>query len=213
MRRIRCLPVVLGLLVSRVAHADVGDWESDYDPGHAVRRSAFAAGVTMGALVGGVSGYPNEAEKIGVARYEAGTGPAGGTGGGFWLGVAPRDWLVLGLGASFGSVAGSSSLSNGGAFVLHLEAFPLFERGGLLRDLGVIGEFGAGSRNVFHGSTLVADGGLISCAGFGVVYEPVRVGSHVSAGPVLLVSHQFSQTIAATLVTAGVQVAFYGGPG
>jgi len=112
-----------------------------------------------------------------------------------------------------GSIAGpGSALSNGGVFVLHLEGFPLSYRGGPFRDFGLVGEFGAGSRDVFLGSRQGADGGSTSYVAAGLLYEPIRVG-HFSIGPTLLLGHQFSQTLTATLMTAGVQIAFYGGPG
>lgn len=201
------------LLFTSAAKADVGDWDDTYTPPPAQRRSGFAAGLTFAAIAGGVSGYPREVAKIDVPKYEASTGLAGGAGGGFWVGAALRDWVVVGAGASFGTLAGGGGrLSNGGAFVLHLEGFPLAHRGGVFRDLGLVAEFGAGSRDVFIGSKQGADGGSTSYAAAGLLYEPVRVG-HVSIGPTLLLGHQFSQTLTATLLTAGVQIAFYGGPG
>jgi hypothetical protein len=201
------------LLFTSAAKADVGDWDDMYKPPPATRRSGFAAGLTFAAIAGSVSGYPREVQKIGVPQYEASTGAAGGAGGGFWLGGAVRDWVVVGVGATFGTIAGGGgTLSNGGAFVLHLEGFPLASGSGAFRDLGIVGEFGAGSRDVFVGSKQGADGGSTSYAAIGLLYEPLRVG-HVSIGPTLLLGHQFSPTLTATLVSAGVQIAFYGGPG
>jgi hypothetical protein len=209
------LPILFAVLfVARGAHADVGDEEENYDPGPASRRSSFAAGLTFSTLVGGVQGYPNKVEQIGVPEYHASTGVAGGAGGGFWLGAALRDWLVLGAGASFGTIAGANATeSNGGAFVLHAEAFPLFYSSETLRDFAIVGEFGAGSRDVWNGSVKKADGGATSYASVGVLFEPFRVGRHISAGPIVQFAYQFSQNLTATLASLGIQLSYYGGPG
>jgi len=211
--RLALLPLAAALLLSRAAHADVGDWEAGYNPGRAQRRSDFAMGVTMGAMVGSVSGYPNDANKINVDQYRASTGAAAGPETGLWLGGALRDWFVVGVGMSFGSVAGGdATLSRGGAFVLHLEGFPLFSLGGPFRDLALVGEVGTGSRNLFKGSASTADGGVTSYIAAGVLYEPIRIGKHISAGPTLQLARQFSETLSGTFAIAAFQIAYYGGP-
>jgi hypothetical protein len=200
------------LLVARGARAEVGE-DDNYDPGRAVRRSGFAAGLTLSSMVGNAHGYPNEVEKINVPEYRGTTGLAGGAGGGFWLGGVLRDWLVMGGGVTFGTIAGANaSESNGAAFVLHVETFPLFYVSDTLRDLALVGEFGAGSRDVWSGSRKKADGGATSYASLGVLFEPLHIGKHLSAGPVLSFAYQFSPNLTATIVNAGIQISFYGGP-
>jgi hypothetical protein len=168
----------------------------------------------MTAMVGNVSGYPNDANKIGVAKYHADGGAMGGAGGCFWLGGALRDWFVVGVGFTGTTIAGrDATLSTGGAFLLHLEGFPLFYQGGALRDFAVMADFGTGSRNLLKGSVTTAEGGTTSYAALGLLYEPIRVGKHVSAGPVVQFAYQFSETLKAALVMGGVQIAYYGGPG
>jgi hypothetical protein len=211
------LLVTAVLLVSRVASADTGDWqdkwESNYNPGRAQRRSDFAVGLLAGYTVAAVSGYPNDVEKIDNPTYRASTGAGTGSGMGFWVGAALRDWIVVGIGALASTVNGNGYESTGGAFVLHVEGFPLFYEGPVFRDLGIVGDFGAGGRTITKDSNVVADGGAMSFVALGLIYEPFRIPSHISAGPILQVAEQFSQTLTSTTVTAGFQVAFYGGPG
>jgi hypothetical protein len=205
--------VAAASLFARPAAADTGDWESNYDPGRAQRRSDFALGVTAAGMFGAAAGYPDDANKINIPAYEARTGATGGTAGGLWLGAALRDWFVFGIGTNFGTVAGAdASLSRGAVFVLHVEAFPLFYKGGAFQDLGVFTEVGTGSRTILKGSQEVATSGSVSYGALGVVWEPVRAGKHVSLGPVLEISHQFSDRFWATYGILGVQVAYYGGP-
>jgi hypothetical protein len=195
------------------ARADVEDEESSYDPGPQERRSDFAVSLSLGAATGAVSGYPNELEKLGLPEHEADTGFGVGPAGGFWVGGALRDWLVFGVGYTQHRVSGGGLESTGELFLAHVEAYPLFARGGIFHDLGLFGEFGAGGRTILKDGEQVADGGILSVAGVGVVYEPLRLGSHFSAGPTLLVSHQWSESLTATLAVASFRIAYYGGPG
>jgi hypothetical protein len=212
-RLLSSLLVVAALLPARAALADVEDEGANYNPGKAKRRSDFALGFSLSGMAGAVSGYPLDANKMNVERYRATSGAAGGTGGGLWVGGALRDWFVVGVGLNFGSIAGGdATLSRGGAFVFHLEGFPLFPVGGAFRDLAVVGEFGTGNRKLIKASQTVADGGMMSYASAGILYEPIRIGSHVSAGPMLLLAYQFSETLNAAFAIAGVQIAYYGGP-
>ena len=219
MFRIRPLFVCSALfLSSRAAHADPSDWtdrwEDQYDPGRAARRSGFAAGASFGGTVGGASGYPNDVEKIDDPAFLADTGVTTGGSGSFWIGGALRDWLVVGVGFHFSSLSGRGYESAGGQFVFHLEGFPLFYRGPIFRDLGVLADFGAGSRTITTNSNTVtvANGGSMAFIALGLIYEPWRLGGHVSAGPILEVAEEFSQTLKATTATLGIQFAFYGGP-
>jgi hypothetical protein len=201
-------------VAARPAHADTGEFESSYDPGKAERRSDVAVGLLLGAAAGAVSGYPNELAKLDDPKYQANTGFGGGTSGGVWVGGALRDWFVFGVGLAVGTVSGHGYHSTGTAFVFHLEAYPLFSRGGAWKDVGVIGEFGAGGRTITRGATTsLAEGGLLSIATVGVVYEPIHLGSHVSAGPLVEFTYQGSQSLTATFGTIGLRASFYGGPG
>jgi len=200
------------LLLAGRARADAGDSGADYQPAKATRRSDFALGSGIAGTFGTIGGYPNDAAKIGQSQYHTSTGPTGGITNTLWLGAALRDWLVVGIGLSGSTVAGSGTLSQGGAFIVHVEGFPLFYRGGAFRDLSVVGDFGVGGRTVKRASEEVANGGAASFVAVGLLYEPWRAGKHFSAGPLLQVAEQFSDTMSCTLVMAGLQIAYYGGP-
>ncbi|HEX4335058.1 MAG TPA: hypothetical protein VH062_04040 [Polyangiaceae bacterium] len=200
------------LLAATTASAEGGDSGPDYDPGKALRRSDFAAGISTGGAFGTAGGYPNDANKIGIGRYHADTGAAGGISNTFWVGAAMRDWLVLGVGLSGSTVAGSGTISTGGAFVFHVETFPLFYQGGVFHDLALVGDFGLGGRTINRASSEVASGGAMSFASLGFLWETFRAGKHFSSGPILQVTEQFSDTMNSTLVVAGFQLAYYGGP-
>jgi hypothetical protein len=213
-RRFRALALRFALLLATSnAAAEAGDSGADFDPGKARRRSDFAFGANFGAAFGTASGYPNDAAKIGVDRYHASTGAGGGMTTTLWLGGALSDWIVVGIGFSGATFAGSGTLSQGGGFVAHVEGFPLFYRGGAFRDLALVGDFGLGRRTIQRASETVADGGAVSFLALGLLWEPIRMGKHFNGGPILQVTEQFSDAIQATLVTAGFQVAYYAGPG
>src|ERR1700753_607120 len=110
------------------------DTGPDYDPGKAQRRSDFAAGLTFAPTIGTVSGYPNDAAQSRIAKYHDSTGTACGDTFTFWRGGALRDWPVVGIGFTGTTVGGSDTLSQGGAFAVHVEGFPLFYRGGAFCD-------------------------------------------------------------------------------
>lgn len=214
MRLTAILATLFGFLaVARVAKADVGDVESNYDPGRAKRRSDVVVAASFGGALGAASGYPNELTKLNDPRYEADTGFAAGAGGSAFIGGALRDWLVFGIGVSSATVGGHGFRSAGTAFIFHVEGYPLFAYGGPFQDLGVFGEFGAGGRSIQRDGASAAEGGFLSVVSLGAVYEALHLGTHLSAGPVLQLSHQWSQSLTADVVVGGVRLAFYGGPG
>ncbi len=216
MSRRLCLPafaVAAFLATPALALESSADASSNYDPGPQQRRSDFAMGGFLGAGTGSVSAYPNDVSKIGVGKYETDTGLGGGLGGGFWLGAALRDWFVFGVGVSGVSVSGHGYTSNGSAFILHVEAFPLFYQGGIWQNVGLFGEFGAGGRQMMKGTQEVGSGGAMSIVTFGAVYEPLRISKKFCAGPLLQFMYQFSDSTTASAVLLGGRIAFYGGPG
>jgi hypothetical protein len=200
-------------------------WESGYDPGKQKRRSDFTAGIGLGIGFGSASGYPNEVAKMNDPRYEADTGFTGGNASSFWLGVALRDWLVFGFGlhpytiqtskcplvVSSSNAPDDCTASLGGAFMLHIEAYPFFYESPALENLGIFTEMGAGPRSIQRGKTTIAEGGNMAFMSLGVVYEPIRLG-HFSMGPYLQGSHDFSETMRADQLVLGFRAVYYGGP-
>jgi len=174
------------------------------------RRGGFVLGLAPAYGLGQASGYPNEADKVNRKEFQANTefGSAGYNS--VWLGGALRDWFTVGLGASFGGVKGNHLSANGTSFVVRVEAFPLYARGGTWRDLGLESEFGAGFMKVKNeaGDT-VADGGSLSLVGLGAFYEPWRFWQF-RIGPSLQYSQMFSQTLTAHFVSLGLRASLYG---
>jgi len=223
--------VAVPLLFARPAFAQFSSpedatWEAGYNPGKQKRRSDFTAGVGFGVGVGSASGYPNELAKIGDPKYEASTGALGSSATSLWIGVALRDWMVFGVGIHPYSIQSRScpvfaSTSNappdctaaiGGAYVLHIEAYPLFYQGPAFENLGIFTEIGAGARNIIRGNQTIAEGGAVAFTSLGIVYEPIRLGDHFSMGPYVQFSHEFSDTLTADQGVLGFRAVYYGGP-
>jgi hypothetical protein len=200
------------LAVAAPALADVEDTGANYQQGKAERRSDFTFGVLFGPAMGSSSGYLNELEKIDIPQYQEKTGAGFGFSNGLWLGVALRDWLTFGIGIRSATFEGNGRRSEGGAFVLHLEGYPLYAQGGLFRDLALVGEVGLGGRQLKDGNKVVADAGSTSEISIGVQWEAFRYWTHFTGGPALLVTHESSDSMQTTYGVLAFRTAFYGGP-
>lgn len=230
LRRSAVLLVAASAVFVKPALAEIGahddNFEAGYDPGKQQRRSDFTAGIALGLGFGSATGYPNEVAKINDPKYKADTGFGGGNATSLWLGVAFRDWLVFGVGAHFYTIQASKcplfpgqkdapadcTASFGGVFMAHIEAYPLFYQGPAFQNLGIFTEMGAGPRNIQQGTRVIADGGFLSFMSLGVVYEPLRLGDHLSMGPFVQGSHEFSETLTADQLVLGFRGVYYGGP-
>jgi hypothetical protein len=199
-------------LVARSAlAAEKEGWEDPTHPTPAVRRSGFVAGLTGGVTLGQARGYPNEAEKIDRREYLANTKFGVSNGSTLWLGGALTDWFSVGIGMLGLNVRGNGLFASGGAFVFHLEGFPLFYAGKAGQNLGILANFGAGSVAILRNQDSKASGGNMSCIGLGAFYEPLRFW-RFSAGPSLEGTYMFSPSLRSLTMTAGMRLVFYGGP-
>jgi hypothetical protein len=212
MRRAAWLLTLVLPCLAGPAWADVEDTEASYRPKGAERRSDFTFGVLFGPAVGSSSGYLNELDKIGVPEFQAQTGAGFGTSSGLWLGVALRDWLTFGIGIRSATFDGGGVRSEGGAFVLHVETYPLYSRGGIFRDLALVGEVGLGGRVIKDSAKTVADAGSTSELSLGVHWEAFRYFTSFTGGPALIVTHEFSDSMQTTYGVLAFRTAFYGGP-
>lgn len=201
---------VSGVARAQDATADTNHWSGDYGQ-HNTRRSDFTAGVTLGLLAGDAVGYPNEIGKLNNPDYRASTGIGVGSGTMIWLGGALKDWLTLGVGASFIRFKGGGLAASGGGALFRVEAYPLFYQGGPWRDLGFVGNFGIGGMGLAEGNDTRADGGSMSLVGAGAFWEGLRAG-HFAFGPGLEYQRLFSQSLHMDSVLASFRVAVYGGP-
>jgi len=184
------------------------DYQALYRPPPAERRGDFAMGLLTSAGLLVASGFPNEADKIDQPAFEQRTGANFGSGGSLWLGGALRDWFVIGFGLSQASGHTGDKRVSTTSFISHVEVFPLFARGGAFRDLAVFADFGAGGGNIKRGEEHLANGGVISTLGGGLLFEPLRLGGF-AGGPALSYLHQFSPSLSSHFVSLGFRIAFY----
>jgi hypothetical protein len=203
------------LLSCRLARAESAgsDASRSWENAPATRRSGFTFGVAGGFLMGSSRGYPNRLDAIDHEDYYADVVSVG-SGGELWFGGALADYFVFGLGVSGGSFKNGHLQSTGGAFVFHLEAFPLFSLGGRWRDVGLFADFGTGSRQImYENGTNRAGGGGMSTAGLGAFWETWRIfGDHVTTGPYASFTYMGNDTLSNDLVAVGFRSVFYGGP-
>jgi hypothetical protein len=182
---------------------------ADYEPPEPERRYGFAFGLSYGAGYGSALGYPNKLGEIDNPEFEQSVG-------GFavasqiWVGGTLRDWFTFGLGLSSRVAQEGEIQAQNGAFVVHMEGFPLWSLGGEWRDLGLMMETGAGGAIIAdQDQEVLADGGAMSVLGFGAFYEPWQLW-HFSFGPGVAYHYEFSQSLSSHVVTAGFRTAFYG---
>jgi hypothetical protein len=203
------LALLGGVLAPSIASAAEDSWDGGYAV-KAERRSGFVASVGIGFGVAGGEGYPNDISKIDDPDYRTTADPAFGSMNSIWIGGALRDWFTFGLGLNgFGAKDGDLT-TRGSAFILHVEAFPLYNLGGKLRDLAFYTDFGAGGL-LIEGGPEKADGGFISYLGAGSSFELWRLG-HFALGPTLGGVYTYSQSADAFGAFLGFRGSFYGGP-
>lgn len=197
------------LLAPAAAQAAEQQWDGGYSL-QATRRSGFVASLQLGYGLANISGYPNEVAKIDDPAYYSSTNAAVGSTLSLWLGGALRDWFTIGLGFMTLGARKNEMTAGGGAFIVHVEAFPLWSLGGVYRDLSAYANFGVGSLAI-TGIPNEVDGGSVSALGGGFGYEWLR-SSHFAFGPILESSYLYSQSAQAFGILAGVRGSFRGGP-
>ncbi len=198
----------LSFAASAAAAENVDD--TSYKP-TSVRRSDFAAGISLGVAAATSRGYPNEAGKLNNPEYVADTGVGIGNVSTLWLGGALRDWFTFGLGLTGLAYKANGLEAQGSGFIAHIETFPLFGVGDFGQDLGLYANFGLGTMMLKKDGDTRADGGALSLVTFGALWEPVRFGSF-NFGPAVDYTYLFSQSLESQYVSVSARLAFYGGP-
>ncbi|MFO0762366.1 MAG: hypothetical protein U0359_38355 [Byssovorax sp.] len=227
---------------AKVAEPDIPIFGSTRDPvmekASASRRSGFAVNLSFGNGIASIVGYPNDAKKIGYARYyyESGARPSGVNM--LWLGGAITDWFVFGVGftgSGLNFTGQTTAFASGTIF--HGEVFPLFYRGGAWRDVGVMIDAGLGAAQITDDSAKLShvevttstmdkiklpyftvpkeklvDGGSASLIGAGVFYEAARIW-RVRIAPFMYVNYIWSDTVRRPGFFLGVHSTFYWNPG
>jgi len=213
MKRLLFLCAVIGVgFVSPRARAESSgnDWDGGYKQ-VATRRSGFVLGISTGLALGRAYGYPNELAKLDNPLYKRNTAFALGGTSRLWFGGALTDWFVFGVGFEGINLKHDQIKAVGSAFLFHVEGYPLFERGGVFRDLSLFGDFGAGGMKITGNERNEADGGLMSVIGLGAGWEAVRFW-RFKFGPAAEYTHLWSQTIKADTFSLEARLTFIGGP-
>lgn len=192
------------------AAADSDSWDGDYDIEYE-RRSDVMLSLTASGVMGFVSGYPNDVDKIDQPEFKATTGAAPGWSGTGLLGVAFRDWLAFGVGYSQQAFNGSGHKGSAYFFLFRTEAYPLYNQSELGKNLGFAITGGLGNVKLEKDGETTADGGAVSMVGVGAFWEGLQAGQ-LSVGPALDYQFVFSEPLNAHLVSLGVRGVFYGGP-
>jgi hypothetical protein len=203
------LTLVLTAPLAARAAAPEDDWDGGYDV-KAERRSGFAGSLGLGSGLFGADGYPNAVAKIDNPDYETSTGAALGTAGSLWLGGALRDWFLFGLGVVRLNTVTGGDQAVGTAFILHIEAYPLWASGGWLRDASLYTNLGAGSLHI-QSPGEDADGGAVSVLSLGASYEIARFGP-LALGPIVEGDYWYSQSASIAGGLIGARMTVYGGP-
>lgn len=200
-----CVGVLVALLAAFDAQAQ--------EPAQAQRRGGFVAGFIGGGAVGWTDGHPKSFDRRDDPAFEVDTGLAGGYRLTPFIGGALTDWFLFGLGWSGGTMWSGDHRSTVSTFVFHLEAYPLYGRGGLWRDLGLAADMGAGEawmRRSDSGEE-VASSGAASTVGLGVFWESTRLGP-LALGPTLNYQHNWSRWYSRHDWMLGLRASFYGEP-
>jgi len=175
------------------------------------RRGGFVVGVSGGLAFGWATGNPSGKSDREDPTLERSTGLGIGHRVTPFLGGALTDWFTVGLGMTFGRASKKKYETPVTSFVFHLEAFPLYGRGGFYRDVGVSMDFGAGVTTIVDADTSnnVANSGVASTIGVGAFWEPLRA-YHFAAGPYVGYQHNWSRWFVRNNITVGLRLMFYG---
>jgi hypothetical protein len=180
----------------------------------AVHRSGIAVGLSLGAGVGGASGYPNDSEEIHDPTMFSSSGWIPGAGVDIFGMGALTDYLNFGFWFSEDSYRSSGKRANATGIGFRVETFPLVTLYPRLEGLGFFAQFGIGIGKLVTPSRPDAQG-TQSTIGTGVFYEwPLGhlLGGHLGLGPSLEYDALWSVPFEEHGFIASGRVVFYGGP-
>jgi hypothetical protein len=179
-------------------------------------RNGIVLGVSLGAGLSTSSGYPNDSQQIGDARYHSSSGWLPGTSRTLHVMGALTDYLNFGFWlatASFGSNNQHATRVGAG---LRVETFPLIVLLPSLKGLGVFSQFGLGTGRLTTRTSGVPDAvGTQSFLGVGAFYEwslAHVLGGHFGVGPSLEYDAVWSLPFDQHGLLASARLVFYGGP-
>jgi hypothetical protein len=191
---------------------------TDLPASHAL-RSGLVVGLSVGAGLGGASGYPNDINQIGDPNFYSASGWMYGTSETLFVMGALTDYLNVGFFFSQAVFRNGDWRSGGSAGGLRLETFPLALVFPRLAGLGALAQFGIGGGNLTPSAASGSAGppaeGTQSFADVGVLYEWAfghLFGGHFAAGPTLEYEALWSQPFERHGLLANARLVFYGGP-
>jgi hypothetical protein len=189
---------------------------TDLDAPHAL-RTGLVIGGSLGAGLGGASGYPNDINQIGDPNYYSASGWMFGTNETLFVLGALTDYLNVGFFFSHAVFRNGDWRSGSSAGGLRLEAFPLALAFPRLAGLGALAQFGVGVGNLTASAVSGAPPaeGTQSFADVGVLYEWAfghLFGGHFAVGPTLEYEAVWSQPFESHGLVATARAVFYGGP-
>ena len=175
------------------------------------RRGGFVLGLSLGFRYTTISAIPVEVEKRGTLGADVSAFTF--TPGAIFLGGAITDWFAFEIGMAPNSVEKGNAKISGGDFLLRVETWPMFWKGGIWRDIGVGGEFGTGGASITKKGTSdkLADSGSLSTIAFNVFYDGLKFW-RINSGPMIGFDYRTSATYDQYSVFIGFRSAFYGGP-
>jgi hypothetical protein len=179
-------------------------------------RSGVVVGLSLGAGLGGASGYPNASSDIGNPTFYSASGFMAGSSGTFFVMGALSDYLSFGFWLGSATYRNADWRSNGGAGGLRVEAFPLAGLTPALAGLGILGNFGIGGASLQSTNPARPESnGTQAYIGAGAFYEFAfghLFGGHFGVGPNLEYDAMWSQPFERHGLVASLRIVFYGGP-
>ena len=178
------------------------------------RRSGFTFGILVGALMGNVEGYPNDALKIDRDAFRTNTGFSGGGFGHAFIGVTFTDWIGFGIGGGYGAMLSDDHDTRAFAIDFRVDAWPLYGLGGVGEDLGINFTAGLGASNttlIEGDDTQVVEGGLTSHVATGFFWEGFQLW-RINMGPFASFDAQFSLSVLQASAWIGWRTVLYSGP-
>jgi hypothetical protein len=193
---------------------DVPSPSAELDASPPKHRSGIAFGLSLGAGVGGASGYPNDSQDIGDPLFYSASRWMPGTGESVLAMGALADYLNFGFWFSTATFRSGERRASAVGIGFRVEAFPLLALYPRLDGLGVFAQFGIGTGKLTTPSRPDAVG-TQSTIGTGAFYEwPLGhfLGGHVGLGPSVEYDAVWSLPFEEHGLVASARVVFYGGP-
>jgi len=179
-----------------------------------MRRDSFLVGLSIAAVIGGASGYPNDDLKIDRSEYYTNTGVGGGGSASLWLGYAMADWITFGLTVNGGVLSTGDYLVRFGGGGIRVDVFPGWPLGGEWRELGAFLDAGIGyalADVTGANADPVIDSGGNSHLGLGLFYERIRLWQF-SMGPYAAFDYVWSKGASRPTGCLGWRTVYYAGP-